>query len=49
VLSGAGGIIEIQGTAEQAPFSEAEFMELLRLARLGIGQLVTLQRAALAS
>jgi ribonuclease PH len=49
VLSGAGGIIEIQGTAEQAPFSEAEFMELLRLARVGIGQLVELQRAALAS
>jgi ribonuclease PH len=49
VLSGAGGIIEIQGTAEQAPFSEAEFMELLRLARLGIGQLVALQRAAIAS
>jgi ribonuclease PH len=48
VLSGAGGIIEIQGTAEQAPFSEAEFLELLRLARLGIGELVALQRAALA-
>ena len=49
VLSGAGGIIEVQGTAEQEPFSEAEFMELMRLARLGIGQLVALQRAALAS
>ncbi|MBV8166366.1 MAG: ribonuclease PH [Alphaproteobacteria bacterium] len=49
VLSGSGGIIEVQGTAEQDPFSEAEFMELMRLARLGIGQLVALQRAALAS
>ena len=48
VLSGAGGIIEIQGTAEQAPFSEPQFLELLRLARLGIGQLVELQRAVLA-
>ncbi len=48
VLSGVGGIIEIQGTAEQAPFSETEFLELLRLARHGIGQLVTLQRAAIA-
>ena len=48
VLSGAGGIIEIQGTAAQAPFSESQFLELLRLARLGIGQLVELQRAVLA-
>ena len=46
VLTGAGGIVEIQGTAEQAPFVEAQFLELLRLARLGIGALVTLQRAA---
>src|SRR5947207_268670 len=45
VLTGAGGIVEIQGTAEQAPFLEAQFLELLALARLGIGQLVTLQRA----
>ena len=48
VLSGSGAIVEIQGTAEQAPFSEAQFLELLRLARHGIGQLVDLQRAALA-
>jgi ribonuclease PH len=47
VLSGAGGIVEIQGTAEQAPFSETAFLELLALARHGIGQLVTLQREAL--
>jgi ribonuclease PH len=48
VLSGDGGIVEIQGTAEAAPFAEAQFLELLRLARLGIEQLVALQRAALA-
>ena len=48
VLTGVGGIVEIQGTAEQAPFSEAQFAELLRLARLGIGELVALQRAAVA-
>jgi ribonuclease PH len=48
VLTGAGGIVEIQGTAEQAPFSEAQFAELLRLARLGIGELVALQRAVVA-
>ena len=48
VLTGAGGIVEIQGTAEQAPFAETQFLELLSLARHGIGQLVTLQRAAVA-
>jgi ribonuclease PH len=48
VLSGAGGIVEIQGTAETAPFAEPQFLELLRLARLGIGQLVALQREAVA-
>jgi ribonuclease PH len=48
VLTGAGGIVEIQGTAEQAPFAETQFLELLRLARLGIGELVALQRAAVA-
>ena len=48
MLTGAGGIVEIQGTAEQAPFAEAQFLELLRLARLGIGELVALQRAVVA-
>ncbi len=44
----AGGIVEIQGTAEKAPFSEAQFAELMRLARLGVGALYEAQRAALA-
>jgi ribonuclease PH len=48
VLSGVGGIVEIQGTAETVPFAEAQFLELLRLARHGIDQLVALQRAAIA-
>ncbi len=43
-----GGIVEIQGTAEKAPFSDVQFAELMRLARLGTGQLYALQRAALA-
>ena len=43
----AGGIVEIQGTAERAPFSDAQFAELMRLARLGTGQLYALQQAAL--
>ncbi len=49
VLTDQGGIIEIQGTAEQHPFSEAEFMQLLSLAKKGIGELAVLQRAAVAS
>lgn len=46
VLTGKGGIVEIQGTAEQDPFSEDQFLELLRLAKKGIGELSKLQRAA---
>ena len=42
------GIVEIQGTAEQAPFSEPQFFELLRLAKLGTARLFEAQRAALA-
>jgi len=41
------GIVEIQGTAEQAPFTEAQFLELLSLAKLGTAQLFEAQRAAL--
>jgi ribonuclease PH len=47
VLTGGGRIIEVQGTAEKIPFSEAELMQLLGLARKGIGELVTLQKTAL--
>ena len=35
VMTGAGGIVEVQGTAEGKPFSEEEFMSLLRLAQGG--------------
>lgn len=35
VITGKGGIVEIQGTAEQEPFSEAEFQQLLDLAQKG--------------
>jgi len=48
VLTGQGGLVEIQGTAEGAPFSEDELAQLLRLARKGIGELVELQKQALA-
>ena len=47
VLTADGGIVEIQGTAEQTPFSEAQFGELLRLAKLGVAELVQHQRKAL--
>jgi ribonuclease PH len=47
VLTDKGGIVEIQGTAEHAPFSEAEFAALLGLAKKGIGELAALQRKAL--
>ena len=46
VLTGKGGIVEIQGTAEGEPFSEAQFGELMALARKGIAQLVDLQNLA---
>jgi ribonuclease PH len=48
VLTGAGGLVEIQGTAEGAPFSEEQLGQLLGLARKGIGELVELQKQALA-
>jgi ribonuclease PH len=47
VLTDGGGIVEIQGTAEKAPFSEAQFAALMALARLGTSQLFAAQRAAL--
>jgi ribonuclease PH len=47
VLTDGGGIVEVQGTAEKTPFSEAQFLDLLRLARLGTRTLFTEQRAAL--
>ena len=47
VLTGAGGLVEIQGTAEGAPFSDEQFAQLLVQARKGIGELVALQKAAL--
>ncbi|MET3794414.1 ribonuclease PH [Aquamicrobium terrae] len=48
VMTGKGGIVEIQGTAEGEPFSEAQFDELMGLARQGIARLVELQKLAVA-
>ena len=47
VLTGTGGIVEIQATAEGAPFDEALFDEMLRLARTGIAELTQRQRTTL--
>jgi ribonuclease PH len=47
VLTGSGKIIEIQATAEGAPFGEEDFAAMLRLARAGIAELTRLQIAAL--
>lgn len=46
VMTGSGGIVEIQGTAEGDPFSEESFGELMGLAKKGIGELLDLQRKA---
>ncbi len=47
VLTGAGKIVELQGTAERDPFDEAMFLELLNLARKGCSELSALQKKAL--
>ena len=47
VMTGTGGIVEIQGTAEERPFTRAQFLELTDLAEAGIRQLVDAQKKAL--
>ncbi len=47
VLTDAGGIIEVQATAEEEPFTGAQMDELMRLAKKGIAEICALQRAAL--
>ncbi|MEM8791222.1 MAG: ribonuclease PH [Pseudomonadota bacterium] len=47
VITGSGGLVELQGSAEGAVFSEEEFLEMLRLAQKGCAELVEAQRAAL--
>jgi len=44
VMTGSGGIVEVQGTAETGPFSPQQFDELMALAKKGIGELVELQK-----
>ncbi|MDE2227667.1 MAG: ribonuclease PH [Alphaproteobacteria bacterium] len=47
VITGTGGIVEIQATAEKGHFAEARFVEMLALARQGIAELAKLQRQAI--
>ena len=46
VMTGAGRLVEIQGTAEKTPFSEEELLSLLALARKGVAKLIELQKLA---
>lgn len=48
VMTGSGGIVEVQGTAEGKPFSEAELLSMMSLARAGIADLVARQKAVVA-
>ena len=48
VLTGSGGLVELQGTAEGAPFSDEQFAQMLKLAREGIAELVALQKGVVA-
>jgi ribonuclease PH len=47
-MTGDGRIVEVQGTAEKTPFSEAELLALMALARKGVTRLVDLQKMAVA-
>jgi ribonuclease PH len=47
VMTGTGGFVEIQGTAEGEPFSSAQMDALIALAKQGIGELIAKQKAAL--
>ena len=49
VMTGAGGFVELQGTAEGAAFTRAELDVLMQLAERGIGELIAAQKAALAA
>ena len=49
VMTGRGGMIEVQGTAEGAPFSRSELEALLNLAQVGIEELTHIQKNALAA
>jgi ribonuclease PH len=47
VMTGSGGFVEVQGTAERAPFTPADLQDLTSLAQSGIGELVDYQKTVL--
>ena len=47
IMTGSGRFIEVQGTAEREPFSEAQMHELIALAKQGVAKLVTVQKKTL--
>lgn len=47
VMTASGKIIEVQGTAEEEPFSEEELLRMMRLARFGVDQITKMQRKTL--
>ena len=49
IMTGTGGIVEIQGTAEGEPFTRAQMEQLVELATAGVAQLVKAQKNALAT
>jgi ribonuclease PH len=49
VMTGSGGLVEVQGTAEGSPFTQAQLDAMLALARKGVGELVAAQKHALAA
>lgn len=48
VMTGAGGLVEVQGTAETRPFSQESFDQLMGLAKKGISELLALQKLTVA-
>ena len=48
VMTGGGGIVEVQGTAEMEGFTQEQFDPLMALARRGIAEIVQLQKLAVA-
>lgn len=48
VMTGSGGLVEVQGTAEGEPFTRAQMDAMIELARQGIGELIAIQKGALA-
>lgn len=47
VITGQGHLVEVQGTAEKTPFTEEQFLKLLKLAQKGVAELTKIQNKAL--